>query len=380
MTSFSEPEQSHLPTASPERPRVLSVTSLNRLARSLLEGNFPAVLVEGEISNFSNPASGHWYLTLKDAKSQLRCAMFRNSNRKVTFRPGNGTNVLAKGRLSIYEARGDYQLIIDDMEQAGDGALRRAFEELKNRLAEEGLFDDSNKQPITAGYQHIGVITSETGAAVRDILTVFKRRFPSTRITLLPVAVQGREAAAEIVSAIERANNQATALGLEVLLLARGGGSLEDLQPFNEEVVARAIHASKLPVVVGVGHEIDFTIADFAADLRAPTPSAAAELLSPSQQEYRQSLLGYQQSLTGLINRQLHQYDQRLGWLTRQLRHPGRRLQDHAQSLDLLDSRLRRALHWQVQQRKNNLRELQRTLIANSPRQRLNNLRNSQAG
>ena len=361
-----------------ERPRVLSVTSLNRLARSLLEGNFPAVLVEGEISNFSTPASGHWYLTLKDTKSQLRCAMFRNSNRKVRFRPDNGINVLVKGRVSIYEARGDYQLIIDDMEEAGDGALRRAFEELKARLAEEGLFEESNKQPLADGYQHVGVITSATGAAIRDILTVFQRRFPNTKITLLPVAVQGREAAAEIVSAIERANNLAEKLGLEVLLLTRGGGSLEDLQPFNEETVARAIHASKLPVVSGVGHEIDFTIADFVADLRAPTPSAAAELLSPNQQEYRQLLLGYQQSLTGVITRQLQEFNQRVEWLTRQLRHPGRRLQDHAQTLDLLDNRLRRALRWQLQQRKDNLRELRRTLLANSPGHKLISLRNNQ--
>ena len=379
MVLYTENEPSVPSTEAAQRPRVLSVTSLNRLARSLLEGHFPAVLVEGEISNFSTPASGHWYLTLKDARSQLRCAMFRNSNRKVRFRPANGTNVLVKGRLSVYEARGDYQLIIDDMEEAGDGALRRAFEQLKNRLAEEGLFEESNKQSIASGYQHVGVITSATGAAIRDILTVFQRRFPNTRITLLPVPVQGDQAAAEIVNAIERANRLATQLGLEVLLLARGGGSLEDLQPFNEESVARAIHISSLPVVSGVGHEIDFTIADFVADLRAPTPSAAAELLSPSQQEFRQSLLNYQQTLIGLITRQLQQHEQRLGWLHRQLRHPGRRLQDHAQALDLLDNRLRRAMHWQLQQRNNNVRELRRTLQANSPWQKLQNLRNNQA-
>jgi exodeoxyribonuclease VII large subunit len=360
------------------RPRVLSVSSLNRLARSLLEGNFPAVLVEGEISNFSTPASGHWYLTLKDARSQLRCAMFRNSNRRVRFRPADGVSVLVRGRLSIYEARGDYQLIIDDMEEAGDGALRRAFEELKARLAEEGLFKDENKQPITGCYRHVGVITSSTGAAFRDILNVFRRRFPGTRITLLPVSVQGNEAANEIVSAIQTANRLAEKLQLEALLLARGGGSLEDLQPFNEERVARAIYTSKLPLVCGVGHEIDFTIADFVADLRAPTPSAAAELLSPSQQEYRQHLLSCEQTLISDIGRRLQQAAQQVGWLSRQLKHPGRRLQDHAQSLDLLDNRLRRALHWQINQRKNSIRELRRTLLANSPWQRLTGLRNSQ--
>jgi len=379
MSLFSDNQLATPTIGEPDLPRVLSVTSLNHLARSLLEGNFPAVLVEGEISNFSTPASGHWYLTLKDDKSQLRCAMFKNSNRKVRFRPGNGINVLVKGRLSIYEARGDYQLIIDDMEEAGDGALRRAFEELKARLAEEGLFEETNKQSIAGGYQHVGVITSETGAAIRDILTVLQRRFPGIRITLLPVAVQGNEAAKEIVSAIERANRLAEQLGLEVLLVARGGGSLEDLQAFNEESVARAIHASELPVVSGVGHEIDFTIADFVADLRAPTPSAAAELLSPNQQEYRQTLLSFQQKLTGSISRQLKLYEQQVRWLTRQLRHPGRCLQDHAQTLDLLDNRARRALHWQLQKKKNTLRELKRTLLANSPWQRLDNLKNNQA-
>lgn len=379
MALTSENNQPASPPGMPEHPRVLSVTSLNRLARSLLEGNFPAVLVEGEISNFSTPASGHWYLTLKDAKSQLRCAMFRNNNRRVRFRPDNGTQVIVKGRLSIYEARGDYQLIIDNMEESGDGALRRAFEELKNRLAEEGLFDETEKQPIGEGYRHVGVITSETGAAIRDILTVFRRRFPGTRITLLPVAVQGNEAARDIVGAIERANRLAQKLGLEVLLLARGGGSLEDLQAFNEETVARAIYASALPLVSGVGHEVDFTIADFVADLRAPTPSAAAELLSPNQQEFRQSLANYQQTLAGLIGRRLKQYDQQIGWLRRQLRHPGRRLQDHAQTLDLLDSRARRAVQWELQRKANKLRELQRTLLANSPWKRLSSLKSNQS-
>ena len=358
----------------PDRPRVLTVSSLNRLARSLLEGNFPSVLVEGEISNFSTPASGHWYLTLKDEKSQLRCAMFRNSNLRVRFRPANGINVLVKGRLSLYEARGDYQLIIEDMEEAGDGALRRAFEKLKTKLAAEGLFEKEHKQILARGYRHIGVITSPSGAAIRDILTVFKRRFPATRITLLPVAVQGAEAAAEIIAAIERANRLARQLGIEVLLIGRGGGSLEDLQAFNEESVARAIHASQLPTVCGIGHEIDFTIADFTADLRAPTPSAAAELLSPDQREYRQSLSACLQQLTASISRRLKQNSQQINWLSRQLRHPGRRLQDHAQTLDHMDNRMKRALHWQLQQRRNSIRELRRSLLSNSPGQTLTGL------
>ena len=364
--------------ASSARQKVLSVTSLNRLARSLLEGNFPAILVEGEISNFSAPASGHWYLTLKDEHSQLRCAMFRNSNRKVRFRPANGIGALVRGRLSIYEARGDYQLIIDDMEEAGSGALRRAFEELKARLSEEGIFRDEHKQPITKCYRHIGVITSPTGAAIRDILTVFQRRFPAIRITLLPVAVQGNDAAREIVSAIETANRLAERLQLEAILLARGGGSLEDLQAFNEESVARAIFNSRLPLVCGVGHEIDFTIADFVADLRAPTPSAAAELLSPNQQEYRQYLLSYQHRLVSEIGASMRQSAQKIDWLARQLKHPGRRLQDHAHKLDLLETRLGRILHWQIGQRKSSIRGLRRTLLSNSPWRRLTGLRDSQ--
>lgn len=361
----------------PSRPQVLSVTSLNRMARSLLEGNFPAVLVEGEISNFSVPASGHWYLTLKDEKSQLRCAMFRNSNLRVRFRPANGSAVLVRGRLSLYEARGDYQLIIDDMEEAGDGALRRAFELLKSRLADEGLFQESRKKPVSNRYGHIGVITSPTGAAVRDILTVFRRRFPATRITLLPVPVQGKEAPAEIVAAIHRANRLAGQLGIEVLLLARGGGSLEDLQPFNDESVARAIAASDLPVVCGVGHEIDFTIADFVADLRAPTPSAAAELLSPDQQDVFQAIANCRLQLGNAMLRTLKQSGQELGWLARRLKHPGKRLQDHAQALDILESRLKRALHWQLQRRRNSLRELSRTLLSCAPQQRISGLQHT---
>ncbi|MCB1672368.1 MAG: exodeoxyribonuclease VII large subunit [Gammaproteobacteria bacterium] len=379
MALFSEPSPVSDSITTPTRPAVLSVSSLNHMARSLLEGHFPAVLVEGEISNFSTPSSGHWYLTLKDEKSQLRCAMFRNSNSRVRFRPANGNNVLVKGRISLYEARGDYQLIIDEMEEAGDGLLRRAFEQLKAKLSAQGLFDEQRKQPVHDRYRHVGVITSPHGAAIRDILTVFRRRFPAIRITVLPVAVQGKEAAPLIVQALERANRLAAELGIEVLLIARGGGSLEDLQPFNEEAVALAIAASELPVVCGVGHEIDFSIADFVADLRAPTPSAAAELLSPDQQEVRRQLLSRRQRLMQLIERHLQQQNQRIDWLGKRLKHPGKRLRDHAQTLDLLESRLQRALRWQLQKRQNKLRELTRTLLSSSPQQRLISLKAMQS-
>lgn len=356
---------------------VLSVSSLNRMARSLLESNFPAVIVEGEISNLAVPASGHWYLTLKDKSSQIRCAMFVNRNRMVRFKPENGKQVIVRGRLSIYEGRGDYQLILDGMEEAGDGALARAFEELKAKLFAEGLFADEHKQLMLSHYQHIGVITSATGAAVQDILSVFGRRFPAIRITVIPVAVQGKEAANELVRALTLANKLARKLGLEALIIGRGGGSLEDLQAFNDETVARAIFASELPVCSAVGHEVDFTIADFVADLRAPTPSAAAEQLSPDQEEYFESFRGYAAQLRNAIKSALQQGQQQLTWLAKQLKHPDRRLQEQAQNLDRLDMRLRRAMDSNISLQKSVLSQARRTLLANSPNQLLvrNNMR-----
>ena len=350
---------------------VLSVTSLNRLARSLLESNFPAVVVEGEISNLAIPASGHWYLTLKDKTSQIRCAMFVNRNRQVRFKPQNGNQIIVRGRLSIYEGRGDYQLIADSMEEAGDGALRRAFEELKAKLQQEGLFDAAAKQEIFSQYRHIGVVTSATGAAIRDILSVFARRFPATRLTLFPVAVQGNQAAAEIVQAIALANRYRERLGLQALIVGRGGGSLEDLQAFNEEEVARAIFASALPITSAVGHEIDFTIADFVADLRAPTPSAAAELMSPSQDEYFEALTGYRLQFQQIVQAVIRQAQQRLGWLVKQLKRPDRRLQEHAQGLDRIEGRMQLAINNRIAIQKSELSQLNRGLMAGSPTHKL---------
>ena len=357
--------------------RVLSVTSLNRMARDLLEGHFPAVMVEGEISNLSTPSSGHWYLTLKDAGAQLRCAMFRNRNMRLRFQPKNGMQVMVRGKLSLYEGRGDYQLIADDMEEAGAGALRRAFEQLKARLQEEGLFDPDRKQVVASRYRHIGVITSPTGAVIRDILTVFRRRFPATLITVIPVPVQGADAPAAICRALALANSLAPRLGMEAIILARGGGSLEDLQAFNEESVARALFASALPVVSAVGHETDFTIADFVADLRAPTPTAAAELMSPDQQDYLLQLRSYRQQLLGRMKRQLQQSQQSLALTAKRLKHPGRRLQEQTQRLDLLELRLRRATINGMAARRARLQQLQRTLLSNSPRLRLQHVRHS---
>jgi len=357
-----------------EGEKVLSVTNLNRMAKLLLEDNFPAVVVEGEISNLATPASGHWYLTLKDKTSQIRCAMFVNRNRLVRFKPQNGKQIIVRGRLSIYEGRGDYQLIADSMEDSGDGALRRAFEELKSKLQTIGLFDEDAKQEVHSSYDHIGVVTSPTGAAIRDILSVFERRFPATLVTLFPVSVQGAEAKQEIVNAIETANRLRDKLGVQALIISRGGGSLEDLQAFNEEDVAQAIFASGLPITSAVGHEIDFTIADFVADLRAPTPSAAAEQLSPSQFEYLEILQSYLQQFTRTIGKRLQSADRILALTYKQLKHPDRRLQEHAQKLDRFESQLQLAIRNRIALQHSELLQRKRGLQFSTPLSRIRQL------
>ena len=357
-----------------EGEKVLSVTNLNRMAKLLLEDNFPAVVVEGEISNLATPASGHWYLTLKDKTSQIRCAMFVNRNRVVRFKPQNGKQIIVRGRLSIYEGRGDYQLIADSMEDSGDGALRRAFEELKSKLQTIGLFDEDAKQEVHSSYDHIGVVTSPTGAAIRDILSVFERRFPATLVTIFPVSVQGAKAKQEIVSAIETANRLRGKLGVQALIISRGGGSLEDLQAFNEEDVAQAIFASDLPITSAVGHEIDFTIADFVADLRAPTPSAAAEQLSPSQFEYLEILQSYLQQFTRAIGKRLQSTDRTLALMYRQLKRPDRRLQEHAQKLDRFEGQLQLAIRNRIALQHSELLQRKRGLQFSTPLSRIRQL------
>ena len=281
---------------------VLTPSQLNTLARDLLEGAFPLVWVEGELGNLSRPSSGHLYFTLKDARAQVRCAMFKSRSGWLKFAPREGLRVLARGRLTLYEARGDYQLVLDHMEEAGEGALRRAFEELKARLSAEGLFDAGRKRALPAYVRRLGVITSPSGAAVRDVLSVLARRFPLLEVEILPVPVQGAAAAAQITALLRRA---AASGRFDVLLLTRGGGSLEDLWAFNDEQLARAIAASGVPVVSAVGHETDFSLADFAADLRAPTPSAAAELLVPSREDLVRRLRNLEARLAGLQRQRL---------------------------------------------------------------------------
>ena len=349
---------------------ILSVSSLNKMARTLLEANFPAVVVEGEISNLAKPASGHWYLTLKDKSAQIRCAMFAGQNRLLRFQPENGQQIMVRGKLSLYEGRGDYQLIISSMEEAGNGALQRAFEELKAKLLAEGLFDANHKQAIAANYKHIGLITSATGAAVHDMITVFGRRSPGTKLTLIPVAVQGSAAAGEIANAIVKANKLAKILQLDALIVGRGGGSLEDLQAFNDESVARAIFASQLPITSAVGHEVDFSIADFVADMRAPTPSAAAELMSTSQQDLVATIKRLELTLIQQINTVLGQSSQQLIWLLKQLKHPGRRLLEHAQTLDSIELRLQRAARIKLSNSQASLFAMNQRLRSHSPKQR----------
>jgi len=344
--------------------QIFSVSELNRTVRQLLETHLPLLWVEGEISNFARPASGHWYLTLKDGQAQVRCAMFRNSNMRVNFKPANGTQVLVRCRVGLYEGRGDYQLIIEHMEEAGFGALQRQFEILKQKLVSEGLFASEHKQEMPSSVRHVGVVTSPTGAAVKDILAVLKRRFPAIKVSIFATAVQGEQAAGQIISAIESANHQAQC---DVLIVGRGGGSLEDLWPFNEESVARAMFASKIPVISAVGHEVDFTIADFVADLRAPTPSAAAELISPDGDDILRQFIGFEILLADAIARKTTALAQRVDSLKKRLRHPGHKLQEQAQHLDHLDIRLRRAMNNRLQQQRQQMNTVQSKLARVHP-------------
>jgi exodeoxyribonuclease VII large subunit len=352
---------------------IYTVSRLNREVRLVLEGSFPIFWIEGEISNFVAPQSGHWYFSLKDSQAQIRCAMFKPQNRRLTFTPKDGAQVLLKARVSLYEGRGDFQLLIENMEEAGTGKLQQAFEALKKRLSAAGLFATERKRKIPALPKCIGVVTSATGAAIRDILHVLRRRFATVPVIIYPTLVQGELAAANIVNAIHTANQRQEC---DVLIIARGGGSLEDLWPFNEEIVAQAIYQSAIPTVTGIGHEIDFTIADFVADLRAPTPSAAAELTTPDSSEW---LLGLQQKHTQLIRlmqQTLQQYQQQLTYANKQLQqqHPKRRLREQTQQLDLAEAnfvRLQQKLFTILQTR---LNALQAKLGLTTPVHRIHRL------
>ncbi|MDX1754833.1 MAG: exodeoxyribonuclease VII large subunit [Marinobacter sp.] len=352
----------------PSRPRALTVSELNHQVRHLLETSFMQAWVEGELSSFSRPSSGHWYFTLKDRKCQVRCAMFRGYNQRIRPLPKEGDQVRIRGKVSLYENRGDYQIIVEHIEPAGLGALQQAFEALKQKLGAEGLFDAANKRPIPFPPRHIGVVTSPTGAAIHDILTVLARRCPAVPVTLYPTAVQGQAATDDIVRAIAAAQHHNQA---DVLIIGRGGGSLEDLWCFNEEKVARAIAQCRIPTVSAVGHEVDITIADFVADLRAPTPSAAAEKISPDQQEWLRRLDELRLRLHQAVLRQTRRQKTSLEHLTARLRDPRRELQDKGQRLDDLELRLKAAIAQRSKTEVTRLDHLANRLLLQSPTRQL---------
>ncbi|ODY45962.1 exodeoxyribonuclease VII large subunit [Vibrio parahaemolyticus] len=345
---------------------IFTVSRLNAEVRLLLENEMGIVWLVGEISNFSAPVSGHWYLTLKDSRAQVKCAMFRGNNRRVTFKPANGNQVIVKARLSLYEPRGDYQLLIESMQPEGDGRLQQEFEELKMKLAAEGLFAQTNKLPLPEHPKRVGVITSKTGAALYDILDVLKRRDPSLPVVIYPTMVQGDDAAIQIAQAIGRANSRNEC---DVLIVGRGGGSLEDLWCFNNEILARTIAASQIPLISAVGHEVDMTIADFVADVRAPTPSAAAELVSRDNSHKDQSLVAKQHKLASAMRYYLAQQKQQSAQLLHRLerQHPSYQLQRQSQQLDELDMRLRRAMQRFIDTRQQAVERKHHRLQLNSP-------------
>ncbi len=347
---------------------IFNVTELNRRARQLLETHLATVWVRGEISNLAIPSSGHWYFTLKDDKAQIRCAMFRGQNALLRFKPEHGMQVIARGRVGLYEGRGDYQLVIENLQLEGAGNLQLAFEQLKSKLEAEGLFDEDFKQVLPDIPQHIAIITSPTGAAIQDIVSVFKRRFPAALLSIFPVPVQGADAAPAIVNAIQLANTQHD---IEAIIIARGGGSLEDLWAFNEEIVARAIFSSEIPIVSAVGHETDFTICDFVAAVRAPTPSAAAEMLSPDINDFFALLSHYSSLFQKQLQQAIAQQRQQLLHLVKRLRHPGQILREQQQKLDHLEWRLLQAPLSQQNKLAQRLHYIAQTLQQHNPTQRV---------
>lgn len=358
---FSKPSQT-----------VYTVSRLNREIRALLEQGFASLILTGEISNFIAPASGHWYFSLKDDKAQIKAAMWRGNNRNQSYRPINGAQVTVKARVSLYEPRGDYQLIVEHMEPAGEGQLKQEFDALKMRLAAEGLFSSAYKKPLPQNINRIGVITSPTGAAIKDILTVLKRRAPQLEVVIYPAMVQGKEAHGHLIKQIELANLRNE---VDVIILGRGGGSLEDLWCFNHEHLARAIYQSALPIVSAVGHEIDTTISDYVADVRAATPSAAAELVSPNTQELHNRV---NQLINRLANAFKHDIaDKRAQAIQLQHRlnlcHPRNQLNQKSQRLDELSIALQQAIRQRLYQQERVLANLTPRLMRQSPDKKLAN-------
>ncbi len=361
--------------SSMQSPAIFTVSRLNQTVRLLLEREVGQVWISGEISNFTQPASGHWYFTLKDDTAQVRCAMFRNSNRRVTFRPQHGQQILVRASITLYEPRGEYQIIVESMQPAGEGLLQQKYEQLKAKLAAEGLFDQQSKQPLPSPAHCVGVITSKTGAALHDILHVLKRRDPSLPVVIYPTAVQGEDAPGQIVRAIALANSRREC---DVLIVGRGGGSLEDLWSFNDERVARAIFASQIPIVSAVGHETDVTIADFVADLRAPTPSAAAEMVSRNQLELLRQLQSSQQRLEMAMDYYLANRTRRFTQLEHRLQqqHPQLRLARQQTVLERLRQRMTYAMDNQLKRSGQRQQRMAQRLNQHSPQPRIHRAQN----
>ncbi|WP_313487893.1 exodeoxyribonuclease VII large subunit [Pseudescherichia sp.] len=361
--------------SSMQSPAIFTVSRLNQTVRLLLEREVGQVWISGEISNFTQPASGHWYFTLKDDTAQVRCAMFRNSNRRVTFRPQHGQQILVRASITLYEPRGEYQIIVESMQPAGEGLLQQKYEQLKAKLAAEGLFDQQSKQPLPSPAHCVGVITSKTGAALHDILHVLKRRDPSLPVVIYPTAVQGEDAPGQIVRAIALANSRREC---DVLIVGRGGGSLEDLWSFNDERVARAIFASQIPIVSAVGHETDVTIADFVADLRAPTPSAAAEIVSRNQLELLRQLQSGQQRLEMAMDYYLANRTRRFTQLEHRLQqqHPQLRLARQQTVLERLRQRMTYAMDTQLKRSGQRQQRMTQRLNQHSPQPRIHRAQN----
>ncbi|MEE4249403.1 MAG: exodeoxyribonuclease VII large subunit [Alcanivoracaceae bacterium] len=361
----------------PDERRIWTVSRLNLEAQGLLESSFPLLWIEAELSNLSRPASGHLYFSLKDDRAQVSAAMFRNRAQLLRFAPRDGMQVLVRARVTLYVPRGNYQLVIEHMEEAGEGRLRREFEQLREKLRAEGLFDDDRKRPLPAFPRQIGVITSASGAALRDILQVLKRRAPQLPVLIYPAAVQGKDAPAQLRAALALANRRQEC---DVLIMARGGGSLEDLWAFNDEQLARDVAVSLIPVVSAVGHEVDVGLTDYVADLRAPTPSAAAELVSPDLEALGQQVETLGRRLAVHMQHRLQREQQRLGWLEKRLGRPEQRLQQVAQQIDELEARLRRHLQQRLALPGQHLEQLKRRLHSRDPRVLLGFSENRLAG
>jgi exodeoxyribonuclease VII large subunit len=347
---------------------VISVSEVNKRAKNLLEKEFSSTWIEGEISSFTAHSSGHWYFTIKDEKSSLSCVMFSYDNNKILFEPQVGDNLIINGKISLYSPTGRFQLNVKHIELAGEGALLRAFEQLKFKLEKEGLFDPANKRQLPQMPKKIGIVTSSDGAVFQDVINVLGRRSPNIELILIQTAVQGEKAPPEICSAILKASS---IKDIDAIILARGGGSIEDLWAFNNESVARAIHNSDIPIISAVGHETDFTIADFVADLRAPTPSAAAEILSQSYSQLNESLEGYKQLIANAITSLIKREFQELLNLSKRLRHPGDKLRELSQKLDNIETYIKKSMQNHLLSQRNNLNLQSSKLLQQSPVQNL---------